>query len=93
MGPSATCASHSAAPGVDPGLGQHTTTNSGTYNGFSKVRYICIDLSFFSFAVLNIFQINILIFQQIIIKDMKKESGSLNLKAGNLLSTHIAHTL
>lgn len=34
VSPSAT--SHSAAPGVDPSVGQHTNANSETYNGFSK---------------------------------------------------------
>ena len=61
MGPSGTCTSHSAAPGVGHGEGQPSSADSGMYNGFSKVKYIFIsvsqDFSFF-FAVLKIFHIN-----------------------------------
>ena len=54
MGPSGTCTSHSAAPGVGHGEGQPSSADSGMYNGFSKVKYIFIsvsqDFSFFCCA-------------------------------------------
>ena len=60
MGPSVTCTSHSAAPGVGHGEGQPSSADSGMYNGFSKVKYIFISVSqdFSFFAVLKIFHIN-----------------------------------
>ena len=84
VGPSGTCTSHSAAPGVSHGEGQ--PTESGMYNGFSKVRYIFIsvsqDFSFFFFAVLKIFHINTKH-----MNDMIKELGSSNTRAGFFQST------
>ena len=53
MGPSGTCTSHSAAPGVGHGEGQPSSADSGMYNGFSKVKYIFISVSQdFSFFLL-----------------------------------------
>ena len=63
MRPSGT--SHSAAPGVDHGQGQHNSADSELYNGFSKVsQYIYMSLSRFFFADRKIFQINTLVFKQ-----------------------------
>ena len=51
VGPSGTCTSHSAAPGVSHG--ERQPAESGMYNGFSKVRYIFISVSQdFSFSTL-----------------------------------------